>query len=52
MGMQFFFIFVQVYDTQNGSMVDMLRGHKSTVYCVDYANDGRSIGSIEVHRLP
>ena len=24
-------------------MVDMLKGHKSTVYCVDYANDGENI---------
>lgn len=26
-------------------MTDMLKGHKSTVYCVDYANDGKDVGT-------
>ena len=30
-------------------MIDMLKGHKSTVYCVDYATDGKNMGSIEVY---
>ena len=40
-------IFVKVYDSQNGSMVDMLKGHKSTVYCINYASDGKNIGWAE-----
>ncbi|CAB3993157.1 intraflagellar transport 122 homolog isoform X2, partial [Paramuricea clavata] len=39
----------KIYDAQNGSMVDMLKGHKSAVYCVDYAADGKNMGSIEVY---
>ena len=24
----------------------MLKGHKSTVYCVDYANDGKDVSTV------
>lgn len=31
---------VQVYDTADGTLIQPLKGHKDTVYCVAYAKDG------------
>lgn len=31
---------LQVYDTSDGTLVQPLKGHKDTVYCVAYAKDG------------
>ncbi|KAG8240368.1 hypothetical protein J437_LFUL002509, partial [Ladona fulva] len=36
---------VLVYDTRDGSLVQPLKGHKDTVYCVAYAKDGRRFAS-------
>lgn len=30
----------QVYDTADGTLIQPLKGHKDTVYCVAYAKDG------------
>jgi len=30
----------QVYDTSDGTLIQPLKGHKDTVYCVAYAKDG------------
>uniref|UniRef100_A0A8C3M237 Intraflagellar transport protein 122 homolog n=1 Tax=Chrysolophus pictus TaxID=9089 RepID=A0A8C3M237_CHRPC len=35
-----FWLFVQVYDTSDGTLIQPLKGHKDTVYCVAYAKDG------------
>lgn len=32
--------FEQVYDTSDGTLIQPLKGHKDTVYCVAYAKDG------------
>ena len=37
----FAFIF-KVYDTAEGTMVDMLKGHKETVYCLAYESSGKT----------
>uniref|UniRef100_A0A8C6Z987 Intraflagellar transport 122 n=1 Tax=Nothoprocta perdicaria TaxID=30464 RepID=A0A8C6Z987_NOTPE len=29
-----------VYDTSDGTLIQPLKGHKDTVYCVAYAKDG------------
>ncbi len=34
---------VQVYDTADGTLIQPLKGHKDTVYCVAYAKDGNDI---------
>lgn len=31
---------LQVYDTADGTLIQPLKGHKDTVYCVAYAKDG------------
>ena len=31
----------QVYDTNDGTLIQPLKGHKETVYCVAYARDGK-----------
>lgn len=31
---------VQVYDTSDGTLIQPLKAHKDTVYCVAYAKDG------------
>ncbi|XP_046387710.1 intraflagellar transport protein 122 homolog [Ischnura elegans] len=36
---------VLVYDTRDGSLIQPLKGHKDTVYCVCYAKDGRRFAS-------
>lgn len=33
----------QVYDTSDGTLIQPLKGHKDTVYCVAYAKDGEHI---------
>uniref|UniRef100_A0A8D2QBA8 IFT122 first beta-propeller domain-containing protein n=1 Tax=Zonotrichia albicollis TaxID=44394 RepID=A0A8D2QBA8_ZONAL len=30
-----------VYDTSDGTLIQPLKGHKDTVYCVAYAKDGK-----------
>ncbi len=32
---------VLVYDTSDGTLIQPLKGHKDTVYCVAYAKDGK-----------
>eukprot|EP00794_Sanderia_malayensis_P006238 gene6238-6955_t len=32
---------ILIYQTSGGTMIDMLKGHKDTVYCLSYCNDGR-----------
>ena len=32
---------VLVYDTADGTLIQPLKGHKDTVYCVAYAKDGK-----------
>ncbi len=32
---------VQVYNTEDGKMVDNLKAHKDTVYTVSYSRDGK-----------
>uniref|UniRef100_A0A1B6JCB8 Intraflagellar transport protein 122 homolog n=2 Tax=Proconiini TaxID=565685 RepID=A0A1B6JCB8_9HEMI len=36
---------VLVYDTSNGSLIQPLKGHKDSVYCVCYAKDGKRFAS-------
>lgn len=36
-----FFLLKQVYDTSDGTLIQPLKGHKDTVYCVAYAKDGK-----------
>ena len=36
---------VLVYDTQDGTLIQPLKGHKDTVYCVNYAKDGKRFAS-------
>ena len=36
---------VLVYDANDGTMVQPLKGHKDTVYCVAYAKDGKRFAS-------
>uniref|UniRef100_A0A6I8SFF2 Intraflagellar transport protein 122 homolog n=1 Tax=Xenopus tropicalis TaxID=8364 RepID=A0A6I8SFF2_XENTR len=36
---------VLVYDTSDGTMIQPLKGHKDTVYCVAYAKDGKRFAS-------
>ena len=36
---------VLVYDTSDGSLIQPLKGHKDTVYCVNYARDGKRFAS-------
>ncbi|XP_050414597.2 intraflagellar transport protein 122 homolog [Patella vulgata] len=36
---------VLVYDTSDGSIIQPLKGHKDTVYCVTYAKDGKHFAS-------
>ena len=36
---------VLVYDTADGSLIQPLKGHKDTVYCVNYAKDGKRFAS-------
>ncbi|KFU93950.1 Intraflagellar transport protein 122, partial [Chaetura pelagica] len=35
----------QVYDTSDGTLIQPLKGHKDTVYCVAYARDGKRFAS-------
>ena len=37
--------FHQVYDTSDGTLIQPLKGHKDTVYCVAYAKDGKRFAS-------
>uniref|UniRef100_A0A8C9IF73 IFT122 first beta-propeller domain-containing protein n=1 Tax=Piliocolobus tephrosceles TaxID=591936 RepID=A0A8C9IF73_9PRIM len=49
-----------VYDTSDGTLLQPLKGHKDTVYCVAYAKDGKRLlwvsilydGLIIVHFSP
>ncbi|KAI0240368.1 intraflagellar transport 122 [Lamellibrachia satsuma] len=36
---------VLVYDTNDGTLIQPLKGHKDTVYCVCYAKDGKRFAS-------
>uniref|UniRef100_A0A8C4TA70 Intraflagellar transport protein 122 homolog n=1 Tax=Erpetoichthys calabaricus TaxID=27687 RepID=A0A8C4TA70_ERPCA len=36
---------VMVYDTSDGTLIQPLKGHKDTVYCVAYAKDGKRFAS-------
>ncbi len=36
---------VLVYDTNDGTLIQPLKGHKDTVYCVTYARDGKRFAS-------
>ena len=36
---------VLVYDTADGTLIQPLKGHKDTVYCVSYAKDGKRFAS-------
>ncbi|CAC5401558.1 IFT122 [Mytilus coruscus] len=36
---------VLVYDTSDGTLIQPLKGHKDTVYCVAYARDGKRFAS-------
>ena len=36
---------VVMYDASNGTVLSALKGHKETVYCVDYSKDGRRFAS-------
>uniref|UniRef100_T1JKU5 IFT122 first beta-propeller domain-containing protein n=1 Tax=Strigamia maritima TaxID=126957 RepID=T1JKU5_STRMM len=36
---------VLVYDTSDGTVIEPLKGHKDTVYCVCSANDGKRFAS-------
>ena len=38
----FSFFSFKVYDTAEGTMVDMLKGHKETVYCLAYESSGKT----------
>ena len=47
-----FFFFFKVYDTAEGTMVDMLKGHRDTVYCLAYESSGKtSEGKSGAHNL-
>ncbi|EPQ06988.1 Intraflagellar transport protein 122 like protein [Myotis brandtii] len=35
---------IKVYDTSDGTLLQSLKGHKDTVYCVAYAKDELSYG--------
>ncbi|XP_064012187.1 intraflagellar transport protein 122 homolog isoform X2 [Pogoniulus pusillus] len=35
----------KVYDTSDGTLIQPLKGHKDTVYCVAYAKDGKRFAS-------
>ncbi len=35
----------QVYDTADGEIINSLKGHKDTVYCVAYSRDGKLFAS-------
>eukprot|EP00282_Hemiselmis_andersenii_P015967 CAMPEP_0114129596 /NCGR_PEP_ID=MMETSP0043_2-20121206/11561_1 /TAXON_ID=464988 /ORGANISM="Hemiselmis andersenii, Strain CCMP644" /LENGTH=1170 /DNA_ID=CAMNT_0001222885 /DNA_START=82 /DNA_END=3591 /DNA_ORIENTATION=- len=37
--------FVLVYDASDGLLLHRLKGHKDTVYCVSYSNDGKRFAS-------
>lgn len=39
-------LFCQVYDTSDGTLLQPLKGHKDTVYCVAYAKDGKRAAAI------
>lgn len=36
---------VLIYDATDGTLVQPLKGHKETVYCVAYATDGKRFAS-------
>lgn len=36
---------VLVYDTTNGNLIQTLKGHKDTVYCINYAKNGQRFAS-------
>ena len=36
---------VVMYDASNGAVLSALKGHKETVYCVDYSKDGKRFAS-------
>ena len=36
---------VLVYDPIDGNLINSLKGHKDTVYCVAYARDGKKFAS-------
>ena len=36
---------VLVYDTNDGTLVQPLKGHKDTVFCVGYSRDGKRFAS-------
>ena len=36
---------VLVYDTNDGTLVQPLKGHKDTVFCVCYSKDGKRFAS-------
>ena len=36
---------VIVYDPIDGSLIQTLKGHKETVYCVKYSKDGKKFAS-------
>ncbi|KAJ7417309.1 intraflagellar transport protein 122 isoform X1 [Willisornis vidua] len=38
-------LLLQVYDTSDGTLIQPLKGHKDTVYCVAYAKDGKRFAS-------
>ena len=35
-------LFFKVYDTAEGVLVDMLKGHRDTVYCLAYECTGKT----------
>lgn len=39
---------VQVYDTSDGTLIQPLKAHKDTVYCVAYAKDGNIKSTIYI----
>ena len=48
----FFSLFsFKVYDTAEGTMVDMLKGHKETVYCLAYESSGKTSEGKSKRRL-
>lgn len=36
---------VLVYEPNDGALIESLPGHKDTIYCVAYANDGKKFAS-------
>lgn len=36
---------VLVYEPNEGTLIESLPGHKDTIYCVAYANDGKKFAS-------